>query len=685
MEDALMKRKYAANIFLTLSIVALAANVSFAQTENEISWEQPLDQILDMSIVTAGRRSQTVAKSAAPVFVITQDDIRRSGATTIPELLRLVPGFHVFQIDNSNELSPFAVGSRGEVRVFNGDILVLVDGRSVLHEIGSVTNWTLVNYLFDDIERIEVVRGPGSVLWGNNAVEGVVNIITKSASKTQGALARGRVGSEERGYAAGRYGGAFGDTSYRLYALGRRLGNSELVTGGPAYDRDTHGQFGFRTDTDLSTQDLFTWQGDVVGGKKKQALGVPSFDMPGTFDRIERNDYVTSANTVGRYTHTWDDRSETMLQGYFTYWHGNTALFMNDYHIFDIEGQHSLAATEWLDITFGGEHKFINDTEQGHEVYSFEPGSRGFQRRSAYIQGEAQLIKNLLSISAGERYEWVNWSGAAFSPDARILYTPSKNSTIWASFTQAIRFPSRGEVDGTANITTLPLDPFETGGLDTGLVRYMANPYLDTINSTTYQVGYKRQVTDNLNFDLTTYFIHRNNAYDDEPAGMPFVEVIQGRPVLVVPYQKDDKTDSESVGAEIAVDYRPVDRVRLAAAYSYMHFTRWLTDGGTDLAVKDDIRRYVPNEVNFRAMFDLSEQVQFNAQFRFVDDIPAIDIPAYTQLDLKLAYRPVRNLELSVVGQNLLRPDTKEYAPEMAHYDQSMIERGVYGQVLYTF
>lgn len=656
-------------------------NNALAQAENEISWEQPLEQILDTTVVTAGRKPETVANSAAPVFVITQDDIRRSGATRIPQLLRMVPGFHVFQIDTSNELSPFAVGSRGEVRIFNGDILVLLDGRSILHELGSVTNWTALEYLFDDIERIEVVRGPGSVLWGSNAVEGVVNIITKSASKTQGALAKARLGTEEQQYLAGRYGGSIGNTSYRLYAFEERLGRSELVQGGPSYDAvGPHGQVGFRTDTNFSTDNLFTWQGDALYGQKEQALGHPSYVVPGDFDREERNDYLTSVNTVARYTHDWEDKAETMAQAYFTYWHGNAALFGNDYHIFDTELQHRFSPLDRLELTVGGEQKWVQDTYKASDIYSFDPTSSAYQRRSAYVQGQIELAKDLLSLYLGERYEYVNWAGGSFSPDVRLLYTPTHQSTFWASFTQAVRNPSRGDVSSTGNITTLPIDPTTMG-----LIRFVKNADLDPVNSTAYQLGYKQAVTPDINVDLTTYFMHRNRTYENDPAGLPFVEIIQGRPVVVVPYHQANNSKSESVGAEIAVDYRPVRWAHLAAAYSYLHLTRWLTDGGSDPDILADNRRYVPNEVNLRGLFDLTDQVSFNAEFRFVDNLPAINIRSYTQLDLKLAYRPIKSLELSVIGQNLLRTDTKEYVPEMAHYDQSMIQRGVYGQVLYTF
>ncbi|MDE3067861.1 MAG: TonB-dependent receptor [Verrucomicrobiota bacterium] len=616
--------------------------------------------------------SQAVSQTPAAVSVITQDDLRRSGVRNFPEALRLVPGMDVAQLDASQ----WAVSARGFNDVFADKLLVMQDGRSIYTPLFSGVFWDVQGTLMDDVDRIEVIRGPGATLWGANAMNGVINIITKSAADTQGTLVEGGGGAQERGLAGVRYGGKINDHAwYRAYGTYENHDHTLLPDGSGANNAWQLARGGFRTDWQPPGANQFTFQGDGYAGWIDQVFG--AFD-PGnsTTYTATNNDQVkvSGANLLGRWTHAFSDTSDLKLQAYYDYTARDAARIFNEQrHTFDLDLKHEFALGDRNKLDWGLGYRVTADREEDTPTISFNPDHQTVNLYSAFAQDEIALVQDRLSLTLGSKFEDNDYTGFEVEPGARLLWTPTAHQTFWASVSRAVRTPSRAEesvvlMQGQFENPPGAYVPATTLGTNTFKSEQLI----------AYEMGYRVEPFKRLSLDLAAFFNH----YDD-------LRSVQ-QPNLLLPtvYLANDLY-GDTYGGELSATWTAADWWRLVPSYSLVKMNLHARAGSTDTtSVALDEGSSPQQQVALRSMMDLPHGVSFDTALRYVDQVPAHQIQGYFELDARLGWRINKNWEVAVVGQNLLHDQHAEYAPSYIKTQNGAvteIPRGVFGTVTLRF
>jgi iron complex outermembrane receptor protein len=671
-------------IFIVL-LAFMAASGAFAQ--DVTATNSPLSALADMDItnlfnikvsIVSPNTPETIPQTPAAVSVVSAKDIERSGAQNYPEALRLVPGMDVAQVDSSQ----WAVSSRGFNDVFANKLLVMQDGRSIYTPLFSGVFWDVQGSLLADIDQIEVVRGPGSTIWGANAMNGVINIISKNAADTQGLLVEGGGGAEERGFAGARYGGAINSNAfYRVYATYQNHDSTVLANGDDASNSWQMARMGFRTDWDPSGQNTFTFQGDGYAGWVNQVFdefdlaAAPSF----TTTNAELMD-VSGANALGRWTHTFSDASNFKLQAYYDYTERFADnLFDEQRHTFDLDFKDQFALGTWNNVDWGLGYRITDDREGNNDTISFYSDSEVINLYSAFAQDELTIVPGHLNLILGSKFEENDYTGFDVQPGARLLWTPTEHQTFWASVSRAVRTPSRAEETVILNqaIPTGLLAPPDVPGTLLG-----TNSFKDE-NILAYEVGYRSEPVKDLSLDADAYWNH----YDD------LRSQDQINPTL---YYLANNIHGNAYGCELSATWRVLDWWRLQPSYSYLKTVLHANAGPNGYidaySVGLDEKASPENQFMIRSSMDLPHDITFDTGLRFVDKLefpqagaPAITVPDYFELDARLAWRINRNWEVAVIGQNMLHDRHTEFEPTYVHTQATEIPRSVFAQVTYEF
>ncbi|MCK5229802.1 MAG: TonB-dependent receptor, partial [Desulfobulbaceae bacterium] len=420
--------------------------------------ELSLEELMNIEITSVSKKPEKLADAAAAVFVVTREDIRRSGVTSIPEALRMAPGINVARIDSNK----WAVTSRGFNGRFANKLLVLIDGRSVYTPSFSGVHWEVIDIFLEDVDRIEVIRGPGATLWGANAVNGVINIITKHAADTQGGLIAMGAGTEERGFGGVRYGTDMGETTYgRFYAKGFK--RDEFVhntTGDDAGDDWDMLRGGFRLDSLLYDRDSVTVQGDIYQGNMNQTLHLPTVSGPFFNKIVEDKAEVEGWNLLTRWQHTLSPTSDFTLQVYYDRTNRDEFVYGEIRDTFDIDLQHQFAAYKRHEVIWGLGYRYTHDDFSDSEILRLDPDSRSDELFSAFVQDKITLMEDCLWLTIGSKFEHNDYTGYEIQPNARLFWAPHTDHKVWASVGRAVRTPSRMEDDIWFINTTFPsIDP----------------------------------------------------------------------------------------------------------------------------------------------------------------------------------------------------------------------------------
>jgi iron complex outermembrane receptor protein len=634
-----------------------------------------LEDLMNIEVTTVSRQESTIGQSPAAVFVITQEMIRRSGATTIPELFRMVPGLNVARLSGNN----WAVSSRG----FNGNLadklLVQVDGRTVYNPVFSGVYWDTVDYPLEDIERIEVIRGPGASVWGANAVNGIINIITKTAEDTQGTLIKAGAGNQERALGVLRYGAKGGkDWSYRVYTKGIER-NAEYSAGSDsdAHDAWKHGQGGFRIDRQASSRDTMTLQGDYYRSDA-QGTNVKSLLTP-PFSFVNRDtERSNGQNLLFRWSREKDKERGSQLQAYYDRFQRESA---NGYlgfeaQTFDVDFQHRMPLSK--------RHKFIYGFGYRMVDFSFRDSipDNGFSANfpdhqstthllSAFAQDEFTLKPDKLTFTLGSKFEHNSFTGFEIEPTARLLWTPSKRQSAWAAVSRAVRTP---------NFIERGINFAQVTGPGIALV-LVASPDFDSETVKAYELGYRAQLTDRFSLDSSLFY----NDYDNLKAidaGTPTIGPPPG--VLIIPLLSTNQMSGHTYGLEVAATWQKSARWQLYAAYSCLNMNLHPSSAiNPNLRVTDDAAegQSPRHQLYLRSSWDLSDKLQFDVDGRYVSRLTrtASPVASYAEMDLRLGWKPHGDdsLEFSVVGQNLLHDHHDEFGSGVE------IRRGIYGAITY--
>ena len=639
-----------------------------------------MEDLMNLQVTSVSKRTQKVADAAAAIFVITQDDIRRSGATSIPEALRLAPGLEVARIDQNK----WAIGSRGFNGRFDNKLLVLIDGRSVYTPLFSGVYWNVQDVMLEDVDRIEVIRGPGATLWGANAVDGVINVITKKAKATQSAVVTAGAGTDERAAGGVRYGGKLGDnTYYRAYTKYFDWGPSAYPSGMTAHDGWDALRGGFRADWTPAGANSLTVQGDVYRSRFDETLTVASLSAP--YSNTFSNDgKYSGGNILGRWNHT-SERSSMSLQMYYD----NTtitdhSLFGDHQNILDLDFQHGFHVGDSQQIVWGLGYRSIRDKNESSFTVSLQPNQVTLNQFSTFLQDEISLVDNRLQITLGSKFERNEFTGFEIEPNARLLWNLTPNQSIWTAVSRAVRTPALTEEGLRLNSAVIPPGAPSNPTPFPAVIAVFGSHQFNSEDLLAYELGYRVQATSNLSLDIATFYNNYSNLRTAEP-GAPRVEGSPAPTDIVIPFVAGNKMSGGTYGVELFADWKVVPKWRLAGSYSYLQMDIHKNANSLDPTPDNPNGSSPRHQWYLRSSIDLPKHFDQDTTLRFVDQLPGLNVPSYYSLDAHLGWRPVTRVELSIGGQNLLNNWHFEFMPDFVNTSPTVVKRSIFGSITVKF
>jgi len=669
----LLKQLLSATALSGLIISTLTSGAVAAAEEKDDLLNLSLEELVNVEVTSVSKKSEKASEAAAAIFVITQDDIKRMGATSIPEALRVVPGLNVARAGAHQ----WAITSRGFNDQFANKLLVLIDGRSVYTPLFSGVYWDVQDTLLEDIDRIEVIRGPGSTLWGANAVNGVINIITKKSKDTQGTLLSQLSGNQEHSITSMRHGAKLSEDAYlRAYVKNTSINNESLATGGSADDDLHKTQAGFRSDWKSSVVGGdFTLQGDIYNLSEGLPVNLPSFvSPPSVFSNIDQS--ASGGNILGRWNYSISSTSEFTTQLYYDSAKRRVPnAFDYTVQTFDVDMQHSMQLGERNEVIWGAGYRLIKDDSEAMPYFVFTPDDRTDAIFSAFAQDKIMLSPKELYLTLGSKFEHNDYTGFEVQPNARLTWLVEDNQTVWASVTRAVRTPSRSVDDGN-----FPLIAFPPGPAPVGFLSRVGDTSHDSEDLIAYEVGYRIQPLQNLSIDATAFY----NDYSNLIRGNLGAPALSTNPFwpphLVFPVLPINDNGAEALGFEASVVWNVQNNWQLSANYSYLDLSFDKADfGGFSFAGKSPKHQF-----NVRSNWDITDDLQLNNVLYYTDDLTGIGVSDYVRFDTQISWEPWKGLELSLVGQNLFDERHQEFSG-FIYQTPAEIGRSVYGKVTWQF
>jgi iron complex outermembrane receptor protein len=618
-----------------------------------------LEDLMNVEVTSVSKSAQKISEAPAAVTVIGTDDIERSGLGSIPELLRLAPGMDVAQVNAGR----WAITARGFNGLFADDLLVLMDGRSVYTPVFGGVLWNTVDYPLNDLARIEVIRGPGSTLWGSNAVNGVVNIETKAANDTQGVSLNSRVGTDQSDESA-RYGGQIDDkTYYRVYEKAGYADSLVTAANDPAHDDWQSFQSGFRIDRYSTPQDTLTLEGDAY----YQRLN----DVADVLEPEDSTDHQSGGNLNARWTHTESDRASTSVQLYYDRQNAEELPTPYRQDTYNVDFQNRLPVGEQNEVTWG---LGARDTEISFsQVYPDEYSHRQLSDYlyNGFVQDQLTIVPEKLNLYGGVKMEFSKLVEFQVQPGARLLWTPDEHNSVWAAASRSVRIPSIYQ-DETLNVGGFNLDHTD----------------LDAEQTISYEMGYKVQPAKTFTMDVAGFYnisralINYTPTYAyGYPSGIVYNNALQG----------------DSYGTELSANWQATGDWRLAGSYSFAKLIispEGAAGQGVPGVIIDSVEGSTPqNQFQLHSYLDLTRQIQFNTSLYYVDALPTLNSPPITaqqvhaqvRLDAAVEWRPRENLSVSVGVQNLLQDRHAEFGNFNSDIGASQVQRAYYVQCSLSF
>jgi iron complex outermembrane receptor protein len=642
--------------------------------------DSTLEDLMNIEVTSASKKAQRLGSTAASVYVISAEDIRRSGISILPELLRLAPGVQVARLSSGS----WAIGIRGFNDEYSNKLLVLVDGRSVYNEFYAVTFWDTLNVPIDDIERIEVIRGPGAAMWGTNAVNGVINIITKSAQTTHGGLVTGGDGSEAMSTGSVRYGGEASPGAF--YRIGAQNTDYEpfQILSSPSPSRGwVNRSADFRLDWDLSTTDSLL----VSGGIYQSSLGtvvpvatIASPNAPPANDRIDTN----GGNVLVRWQHVVSETSSIEVNFSAEHMLRNDPQATAAFNTFDAGFQQHVRAGSRHDVIYGVTLRDVTLQTTPTPALRFTPANDRHYEIALFAQDEIALVPNKLSFIAGVQASEIESLGYAIQPTGRLLWTPSASLSTWIAVSRANRTPSlydRGLDYYEAPITIPSGSPYVPSFL--GIVNVMGNPTNRSETVLAYEAGQRVQASKKISFDVSTFY----NVYQhlvSATQGVPVLSFASAIPYLVIPVYTGNERHGESYGAELATTWNVTSWWRLTGGYNWLRVETQAYAGDINLDETRTSSATPHNQWQVRSNFDLTRTVQIDTAFYYTAAMLATGIPQHLRGDLRIGWQPIPKIEFSIGVQDAFEANHLEY--ESTRFDQtSEVPRNFYGKATWRF
>lgn len=631
-----------------------------------------IEELASLEVTSVSKTSEKLSDADAAIYVITSEDIRRSGLTSLPELLRMVPGMQVASIDGNK----WAISARGFNAWFADKLLVLIDGRSVYTPLFSGVYWDVQDLMLDDVERIEVIRGPGATLWGANAVNGVINIITKRAEDTQGGLLNIGSGNYEQVFGSSRYGGKVGDKLwYRFYAKYFNRDDFKGYKNIDANDNWQQGRTGFRIDYHHSNTSFFTFQGDVYLGEADEVINLPSVIR--SFKSSNLSNDMNGGYLMGKWQKHISDDSEMKLQFYYDRTFRKSPYLKESRNTFDLDFQHSFRAFDRHFIVWGAGYRLTLDDISGSSAFSFSPKKRTDDLISWFFQDKITLIKDRLDLTIGSKFEYNDYSGFEVQPSGRMMFKITENQTFWAAISRAVRTPSRSDHD-----MFLVLRETKVGPTSVKLV-IRGNKDFDSEELIAYEVGYRFIPEYRFSFDIAGFYNVYRGLRTNKP-GEPEPPWSQWPPPAerILPLEIVNQYHEDSYGFEIASTVQLVDWWKLNLTYSWLELNLKTKKRVNDLELAEG---NVPkNQFSVRSYMDLPKNLQLDCMLFYVDSLPNLDIDSYVRFDVRLGWNPTKNLSFTLKLQNLFDNAHREYT-NIGVISSSQVPRSVYGKITWNF
>ncbi|MGH9718251.1 MAG: TonB-dependent receptor plug domain-containing protein [Candidatus Acidiferrales bacterium] len=673
---ARLKRVFATALIALF--VAANAHASDGQNVPDVT-AMSVEDLMNMQVTSVSKRAQKLADAAAAIFVITQEDIQRSGARNIPELLEMVPGLEVARIDENK----WAIGARGFNGRFDDKLLVLIDGRSVYTPLFSGVYWDVQDVMLDDVERIEVIRGPGATLWGADAVDGVINIITKPAKDTQSGFIKAGGGDEELTADGIRYGGQVGNKGYyRAYMKGFDWGPSTDLAGQDAYDGWHQESGGFRSDWTLSSRDSLTVQGQMYHSQDGETLTIPSLSAPYSNTFPNTGDY-SGGDLLSRWNHTYSN-SSISLQAYFDRTnYADNNLFVDHESVYDIEFQHDFHVGERHEFVWGAGYRSIQDRSDSTFTVAVQPSQGEYNLFNAFLQDEIHFLDGRVQLTLGSKLEHNDFTGFEYEPNVRLLVNLSKDQSIWGAISRAVRTPAITEEGLRLNSAVVPpgAPPFDSP-LPVIEAIY-GNSQFQSEDLLAYEVGYRVQATKTFSADIAAFYNNYTDLLTAEP-GTPFTE---GNPPtdVVYPFLAENKMSGGTYGVEPFFNWKVFPVWKLYGYYSYLQMNIHKNADSLDPTADLPNGSNPKNQAYFQSSLELPRHIEQHLSVRYVDKLPGIDIPAYTSLDAGVRWSPLPTVTLSFDGLNWLDNRHIEFIPDFINTTPTVVTRSMFGSITLNF
>jgi iron complex outermembrane receptor protein len=616
-----------------------------------------LDDLMQTEVTSASRHPESLLDTASAIQVITAQDIEDSGATTIPQALQMATNLDIAQKDPHD----WAISARGFNSNLGDKMLVLMDGRSVYTPLFSGVFWNSQDYLLEDIDRVEVISGPGGTLWGANAVNGVISVTTKSAQDTQGLYLEQGAGMGLQEFSGVRYGGVLAPNVYfRVYGKFIDFEDGQLASGGDAHDSWRQGQGGFRVDAMPSPHNTFTIQGDFYAGDEALESGGDA--------------KISGDNVLGRWTDILGNGSDMKLQVYYDRTHisdpfsatqfapaGN---LIDNLDTYDLDFQHHIVVGTLNQFVWGFGYRLTHDdVQQEAPNFGFNPASLDQTLINLFVQDEVELRRDVF-LTMGTKLEHNDFTGLEWEPNIRLKWTPSSTQNLWAAVSRAVRTPSRLDRDLA--------EPFAPVTLIQGSNTFVSETLV------AYELGYRIQVSPRASGTISAFY----NDYND-------LRSLGLTPVTVLPLTYGNGLQGRTYGAELTAAYQVLDRWKLRAGYNLLEEHISVRPGQFDFFNALDETSDPKYQFSARSSMDLGNSLSLDADLRYVGSlrvdnggVPA-EIPAYCELGVRFAWRVSANLELSIVGQNLLHKSHPEFG--VPGPDLEEIQRTIFGKASLRF
>lgn len=657
-----------------------SAEIPLAQAEDKADdsyLDMGLAQLMQVTLTSVAKKEQSLDETAAAAFVISQSDIQQSGATSIPELLAMVPGIQVAQISASK----WSVSSRGFSGYTSNKLLVMIDGRSVYTPAFSGTYWDMQNVMLEDVDRIEVIRGPGGTMWGANAVNGVINVITKKSQDTLGTLVRGSAGNQEQ-TAATRFGTPIGSKSFgRVYAMASdHDSNSRHDGSGDANDDWNNIQAGFRLDGITDANNDWTLSGDVYRDSGDQTVYPFWTNFPIFLTESRSSFRAEGANLIGSWQHRFTDDDQLTAKAYIDTTNRFEIFTDQSFTSLDLDIQYETRIGDRNSLTMGLGYRYIDG--DFNETFQAAIPDQENSLYSTFIQDEVEIIPDNLWLTVGTKYEHNDFTGSEWQPSGRLLWKPRENHSLWTSVARAVRTPSMVEDSGSVTTGSFPVF-IPPGTFTTGRVLLTGSSDFDSEEVIAYEAGYRWQASNSLFFDVALYYNEYDKIYSslpiDSPTSLKFVNASEG----------------EGYGFELAANWLPISWLSFDLAYSWQKIRlNWRNESFDIFPERQLSELNVPqNQISLRSKIVMSEQWQFNWWLRYVDEIvtlnpitlsSTIEVDSFVQLNANIIWKPIDNLEIMLAGRNFFNDEQLQFISEFIT-PATDIEADVYLKATWRF